>query len=94
MHSNNRPTGIGSPTRSRLAAAVAAAALLAGACSSGTDDTVETSGGAGGDASASFSDNRLDASVLAGTATTVGGESFDLAALADSDLVVWFWAPW
>ena len=37
---------------------------------------------------------RLDPSVLAGQATTVAGEAFDLGELAGQDLIIWFWAPW
>jgi hypothetical protein len=35
-----------------------------------------------------------DGDMFEGTATTVDGEEVDLAAFADRDLVVWFWAPW
>lgn len=38
--------------------------------------------------------NVLDPSVLTGEATTIAGDTVDLAAFADQDLVVWFWAPW
>lgn len=34
------------------------------------------------------------AGVLTGIETTVGGDTFDLAQLRGTDLVVWFWAPW
>ena len=36
----------------------------------------------------------LDPSVLQGAATTIGGETFDLGSLEDTDVVIWFWAPW
>ncbi len=36
----------------------------------------------------------LSAATFDGQATTVQGATFDLAGLANKDLVVWFWAPW
>lgn len=71
--------------RLRLVALLAAVAAVAAACggSEREDAAAETGSGM-----------VLDASVLTGEATTISGESVDLAALADQDLVVWFWAPW
>jgi len=34
------------------------------------------------------------ADALTGTAQTIDGQTIDLAAYQNSDLVVWFWAPW
>ena len=36
----------------------------------------------------------LGPEVFQGQATTSDGQSFDLATLANKDLVIWFWAPW
>lgn len=36
----------------------------------------------------------LDPSILSGEAEILDGGSFDLATVANKDLVVWFWAPW
>lgn len=69
----------------RSAVVTVVLALTAAACSG------ESTTSAGGDADGG---TRLAASILDGEATTVDGEPFDLATLAGSDLVVWFWAPW
>lgn len=67
-------------------ALVAAMAALASAC--GGSDREETA------TEAASAGPVLDASVLTGEATTISGETVDLASFADQDLVVWFWAPW
>ena len=36
----------------------------------------------------------VDPAAFTGSASTVTGDDVDLAAYADRDLVVWFWAPW
>jgi len=72
--------------RLRLVAIVAALAALASACGSDTEDPAAAPEVAVGPV--------LDASILTGEATTVTGETVDLASFADQDLVVWFWAPW
>lgn len=41
-----------------------------------------------------FGDQMLDPATFAGQATSVDGETVELSALADKDLVLWFWAPW
>ncbi len=66
-------------------AVVAALAALASACGGSDQDDTTAAASAG---------PVLDASVLTGEATTISGETVDLAAFADQDLVVWFWAPW
>ncbi len=60
--------------------------VLAAGCGAADDDIViaEPDGGR----------PTLESTVLSGSAMTIAGESFDLGALTDSDLVVWFWAPW
>ena len=65
----------------RAVAALAAAVLLVG-CGGGSDPPE----------AAPASD--LDPGVFEQTAQTVTGEQVELAAFADRDLVVWFWAPW
>ena len=86
-----------SPPFRRLAlATVAGASLLAAACGGSdvtADATTDAGQGDGGQEQAATGPV-LDASVLSGQATTIGGETFDLGSLAGTDLVVWFWAPW
>jgi hypothetical protein len=36
----------------------------------------------------------IDPAAFTGSASTVTGDEVELAAFADRDLVVWFWAPW
>jgi hypothetical protein len=36
----------------------------------------------------------VDPAAFTGSASTVTGDDVELAAFADRDLVVWFWAPW
>ncbi len=76
------------PRRAKLASLLAVVGLVSAACGDGATEADDSA------AAAQFASTQLDASVLSGTATTVSGESFDLAALGDKDLVVWFWAPW
>ena len=78
--------------RPRLFATLLAAMLLAASCSS-ADVSVEVSRDSNGDSSDSTG-SVLAADVFDAEAVTVDGEVFDLAQLADSDLVLWFWAPW
>lgn len=63
----------------RILALVAAMVAVTTACGTERDDSTAAV---------------LDASILTGDATTVSGDTVDLAAFADQDLVVWFWAPW
>jgi len=77
--------------RAHGAAILAALALLAAACGGSDTGAPDASGAAAG---APGDGQKLDPSVLSGTATTADGQSFDLGTLADKDLVVWFWAPW
>ena len=65
--------------RSFLGLAVASALVAAGC---GSDETASADG------------EILAPSVFEGQATTITGETFDLAMLAGSDLILWFWAPW
>ncbi len=75
--------------RRRLLVIVAAAlGLAAAACGDSSTAQDEAGGVVADDATV------LDAAVFDGTATTVGGETYDLGQLADADLVLWFWAPW
>ncbi|GEM_PF-4489984 len=86
---------------SRRLAAVAVGALIIASCGSDdppdasaedeATDLTTTSGPALPDSSADAFDT---AGILSGTVPTVDGASFDLADARDSDLVVWFWAPW
>ncbi|MEL6985254.1 MAG: hypothetical protein AAFO29_22670 [Actinomycetota bacterium] len=76
---------------SRVAAALLAFSLGAAACGGSDDDTVTESGAASESASTG---PVLDAAAFSGEATTIDGAMFDLAPLAEQDLVVWFWAPW
>ena len=96
----------GRPSRSRsrrrgAGAALLGLALTAAACSS-TDDTATSPGNeqtlssTASDESSADTPNAdtLGAATFDGEATTIGGMSFDLGALANKDLVIWFWAPW
>ena len=65
----------------RRVVVLAAAALLVG-CGGGSAPP-EASPAAG-----------VDLAAFERTAETVTGDQVDLAAYADRDLVVWFWAPW
>lgn len=72
-----------------------AMAMLLGACSSDEGGTDTATGGdatSGADASSDLA--AIDPATFDGEATTITGEPFDLATVADADLVVWFWAPW
>jgi len=60
---------------------VLAVAMLAGA-------------GCGSDPSAEPDPAGLDPAIFDQTVSAVSGDDVDLAAFADRDLVVWFWAPW
>lgn len=72
-----------------------AVALLVGACSSddGATDTATGDDAASG-AEAATDLTAIDPATFDGEATTITGEPFDLATVANADLVVWFWAPW
>ncbi len=70
----------------RLLAMLAVAVLFAASCS-GSDTEA-------GSETAAPSGDVLASDVFDAEATTVDGQVFDLAQLADSDLVLWFWAPW
>ncbi len=78
------------PSRRRapLAAVALALALVASACGGSDVDTEVEVGAAAGAA------DDATASLFTGEATTIDGETFDLATLAGEDLIVWFWAPW
>lgn len=65
----------------RARAALAVAVVLVGC-----------GGGSGPPEARSVSD--VDPVAFTRTAETVTGERLELAAYADADLVVWFWAPW
>jgi hypothetical protein len=73
--------------------ALAAITIAASGCSASDDDTGQGEEGAGASAAEPASDV-LAAATFDGEATTVSGEVFDLAGLANKDLVIWFWAPW
>jgi hypothetical protein len=66
---------------------VAVAGLLS-AC--GSDDGTA----AGGAGSTGTTADTLALSTFEGEATTLDGETFDVASLGRQDLVIWFWAPW
>ncbi len=70
-----------------LPAMLIVAALFAASCSGSDAESA-----AGSDAASSG--DVLASEVFDAEATTVDGQVFDLAQLADSDLVLWFWAPW
>lgn len=61
-----------------------ALALVLGLAACGSD----AEAGAGGDGGTALSDQ------LEFSAETVAGDSFEGTALADQDVVLWFWAPW
>lgn len=58
------------------------------ACGSDSSDTAEGSGTSDAGSSTTLTDE------LEFTAETVVGDSFEGTALADRDVVLWFWAPW
>ena len=79
--------------------------LVAAACGSSSDTQVagEPSNEAGAETTGAMPESGaepdptgpvLPVSVFDATATTLGGEPFDLGPLANADLVLWFWAPW
>ena len=70
--------------RRRWLLVAAAATMMVAGCGSGSGETVDAAGPA----------DTLAPSTFEGTATTIDGDSIDLASLAGNDLVVWFWAPW
>ena len=59
-------------------------ALLFAACGASTEEAVVSQASPGVSI-----DQKLN-----GEFSTVSGESIDLASYRNSDLVVWFWAPW
>lgn len=66
--------------------------LVASGCGGTTEGAAAGSDAdAGGEAPAG---DRLAESTFDVEAVTVDGEPFDLAQLAASDVVLWFWAPW
>lgn len=68
-------------------------ALLLAACGPGGDATNETSGS--GAESAEPADLGAEfAAAFASSTTLTDGAAFDGAALAGTDAVLWFWAPW
>ena len=67
--------------------------VLAAGCGSEAEEATE-SGSTESGSSAAYGSAVLESSVLDGEATTVEGETFQLGSLADTDVVVWFWAPW
>ena len=66
----------------RRAVLLVAAAVLVG-CGDGSDPPEARPAG-----------NDVELAAFGRTAETVTGEQVELAAYADRDLVVWFWAPW
>ena len=72
-------------------AAAAAVALFAAAC--GTAEQTAEAAPAESDAPAQDLPT-IDAALFSGEVMTLEGGTFDLATLADQDLVLWFWAPW
>lgn len=64
----------------RILALVVLAALTATAC--------------GNDASEPVATGAVDGDTFSGTVPGVDGTDIDLAAFAETDAVVWFWAPW
>lgn len=60
---------------------------------SGDDGDDDVTGGDGTGAPGADGPH-LAASVFEGEIPTVDGATFDLATVANKDLVVWFWAPW
>ena len=68
--------------RARAALALAVAVLVG--CGDGSDPPTAVPAGDGG----------ADLAAFDRTAETVTGDRVELAAYADRDLVVWFWAPW
>lgn len=71
--------------RSWLTALLVLLAVVAAACGS---DEPATAAEASGDTDV------LGAETFDGEAMSIGGETIELAGLADKDLVLWFWAPW
>ena len=69
----------------RALIAVLAIGLAAAACGSSETVTAESGQPSG---------NVLPPSTFEAVATTVEGDPFELSALAGSDVVLWFWAPW
>ena len=64
-----------------------------------TNETTDSVDGSGAGATTATPEagpngNLLTAATFDGQATTIQGETFDLAGLANKDLVIWFWAPW
>ncbi len=48
----------------------------------------------GNDASTPVATDPVDGETFSGTVPGVDGTDIDLAAFAETDAVVWFWAPW
>lgn len=95
--------------RRRVATAALAAAALALASCAGTDDaaiatdtstdaavesSTEPSTAESAPAEVEPSGDFLSGETFVGQATSIDGQSVDLAGLADKDLILWFWAPW
>lgn len=73
--------------RTRLLAATVALALVAAAC--GGDE-----GGAPAATDGAAPGPVADRTILDFRARNVDGSTIDVGALAGTDVVVWFWAPW
>ena len=73
---------------------LAVAVLFAASCSGSDTEAGSETSGADASETAAPSGDVLASDVFDAEATTVDGQVFDLAQLADSDLVLWFWAPW
>ena len=69
------------------AALLFALALLVSACGS-SDTSTESADGGGFEAASG------ELATLAGEFDTVAGDTIDLSTLVDSDVVLWYWAPW
>lgn len=76
------PRLVRSATVLRLPALVAALALVVAACG-GSDEAEPSAVSVGG-----------DGEVFAGQVEGLDGDPIDLAAFAETDAIVWFWAPW
>ena len=85
----------------RLLALLVSAMIVAAGCASDDNGETATSDEVSGETSETAPDEATGesesgepASIWDGEFQTIAGESIDLSAYADADVVLWFWAPW
>jgi len=84
------------PSLIRVVGVAAVASIVLAACGGGNADTspVSTAAAASSDAPVAADEDAAAFTQVFAAATPLDGVSFDASTVADSDAVLWFWAPW